>query len=78
MTGLLFWGEGRGWYTFSSLLEGGEFGDHGSMVTCISGDQELWRGGTFGPAISFLLTLERRVCSQVKKEDTVLAVCKLG
>lgn len=31
----------RGWYTLASLLEGGEFGDHGLLITCISGDQEL-------------------------------------
>lgn len=66
----------RAWCTLASLLVGGKLEDHGSLVTSISGDHKLWMGGLFGPYWP-LLTLKRRVCSQVKKEETTLVVCKL-
>lgn len=65
-------GKERGGHTLASLLIGGKLGHHGSLVTCISGDQELWGGVLFSLAISFPLILGTCVCSQMKKEETYL------
>ena len=68
-------GKERGWHTLASLLVGGKLEEHSSVVNFLSDKiVERWFCGL---AISFLLILERCVCSPVKKKETSLIVCRL-